>query len=281
MSILKTIIPKKNSNSGIENNTNFNINNSESNSFVEENLLSIDLLEENEKETKNNRTNAKKNNIYNKIKILLFNLKNNEQLANKLNEIEKKNKNEPLDEDEEKNGNILPEFNSTKYKYTLFIELDETLVHYYEEGDNNYFVKVRGGTEDFIKTMSEFCEIIIVSSSNKEYTDIIVKNFNKEKKYISNILYKEDFEDNNDSLDFTKINRDIKKCIFICHEYDFFNAPKKNIVKLKEFLGEQNDKEIIYLQTESLKLSVNEVSDVSTVVKDIMKFINNKRKEKN
>jgi len=107
-------------------------------------------------------------------------------------------------------------------------------VHYYEEG-NNYFVKLRCGTEDFLKTMSEFCEIVIVSTSSKEYNDIIIQNINNDKCYINYTIYKEMFDDKNDIIDFSLINRNIKKCIFICHENEFFNAPKENIVKLNEF----------------------------------------------
>ena len=45
---------------------------------------------------------------------------------------------EEKEEKEEKNNLILPEMDKTK-KYSLIIELDETLVHYYEEGNNYVF----------------------------------------------------------------------------------------------------------------------------------------------
>ena len=45
---------------------------------------------------------------------------------------------EEKEEKEEKNNLILPEMDKTK-KYSLIIELDETLVHYYEEGNNSFF----------------------------------------------------------------------------------------------------------------------------------------------
>jgi hypothetical protein len=288
ISILKTLIPKKiTENSSINNYTDFN-------SLNNDNIpnISINLIEEIEYETKFNRTNESKIIISNKLKKFLQNLKINEQLMNKINEIEKKEielksqisqNNNNIELIEEKNNNkkklYLPNVDKNKYKYTLFIELDETLVHYYEDG-NNYFVKVRCGTEDFIKTMSEFCEIIIVSTSNKEYTDIIIKNLNKDKCYVNQTIYKEMFDDNNEILDFSLINRDMSKCIFICHEDEFFNAPKNNIVKLKEFLGEANDREIIYLHLELMKLSVNNADNVTNIIKDIIQFIKNKREEK-
>ena len=286
ISILKTLIPKK-----IRKN-NYNLNNNDSNSLSKNNILSLNFLEEIENETKFKKGIEIENNIYKKVIQFLSNIKNNDYFKNKINHIEKKkieniinnncdnniNNKESSEEKYLKNENILPDFDDKKYKYSLFIELDETLVHYYEEG-NNYFVKVRCGAEDFIKTMSGFCEIIIVSTSSKEYTDIIVKNINKDNNYINHTIYKELYDDEK-FLDFSKINRDIKKCIFICHTDEFFNAPKNNIVKLSEFLGEETDREIVYLNLELMKLSVNYIDNVSTIIKDIMKFIKNKREEK-
>ena len=286
ISILKTLIPKK-----IRKN-NYNLNNNDSNSLSKNNILSLNFLEEIENETKFKKGIEIENNIYKKVIQFLSNIKNNDYFKNKINHIEKKkieniiynncdnniNNKESSEEKYLKNQNILPDFNDKKYKYSLFIELDETLVHYYEEG-NNYFVKVRCGAEDFIKTMSGFCEIIIVSTSSKEYTDIIVKNINKDNNYINHTIYKELYDDEK-FLDFSKINRDIKKCIFICHTDEFFNAPKNNIVKLSEFLGEESDREIVYLNLELMKLSVNYIDNVSTIIKDIMKFIKNKKEEK-
>ena len=286
ISILKTLIPKK-----IRKN-NYNLNNNDSNSLNKNNILSLNFLEEIENETKFKKGIEIENIIYKKVIQFLSNIKNNDYFKNKINYIEKKkieniinnncdnniNNKESSEEKYLKNENILPDFDDKKYKYSLFIELDETLVHYYEEG-NNYFVKVRCGAEDFIKTMSGFCEIIIVSTSSKEYTDIIVKNINKDNNYINHTIYKELYDDEK-FLDFSKINRDIKKCIFICHTDEFFNAPKNNIVKLSEFLGEETDREIVYLNLELMKLSVNYIDNVSTIIKDIMKFIKNKREEK-
>ena len=286
ISILKTLIPKK-----IRKN-NYNLNNNDSNSLSKNNILSLNFLEEIENETKFKKGIEIENIIYKKVIQFLSNIKNNDYFKNKINYIEKKkieniinnncdnniNNKESSEEKYLKNENILPDFDDKKYKYSLFIELDETLVHYYEEG-NNYFVKVRCGAEDFIKTMSGFCEIIIVSTSSKEYTDIIVKNINKDNNYINHTIYKELYDDEK-FLDFSKINRDIKKCIFICHTDEFFNAPKNNIVKLSEFLGEETDREIVYLNLELMKLSVNYIDNVTTIIKDIMKFIKNKREEK-
>ena len=269
ISVLKTLYPKKISDS--DNNEQFFMNN--------DYLLSFNILEEIETETKKIKSNEIKKKIYNKLIKIISILKNNERLNNKINQIERQNEIENMIKNNNirnnndnissnQNYNILPEFDSKKYKYSIFIDLDETIVHYYEK-DNNYFVKVRIGADDFIKSMSEFCEIIIVSLSNKEYTDIIIKNLNKDSQCVNYTIYKESFDEDNEQLDLSLINRDIKKCIFICHTDDFFNVPKGNIVKLSEFLGEENDNEIIYLHNELMKLSKKNVSDVKEILKGI------------
>ena len=268
-----------------------------------ENIINplYNLIEEIESETKLNRTKDIRNNIYNKLDKYIINLKTNEYLLDKIKNIKQKQENNKInldnildniniDEDPNNNNNNIPkkifslplskrEGEQFDYKYTLFIELDETIVHYYEEGEN-YFVKVRQGTEDFLKTMNTFCEIIIVSTSSEEYTDIILDNLNKDKKYIDNAIYKDLCDSNNIKIDFTKINRDNKKSIFICHnKNEFFNVPDSNVIELKEFNGEEEDKEIIYLQAELIKLNSENINDVRNNINDIKEIIKQKRNE--
>ena len=57
----------------------------------------------------------------------------------------------------------------------------------------------------------------------------MVDNINKKKFYIQNRKYKE-FFDENENFYLSLINRDKKKCIFICHEEEYFKAPKSNIL---------------------------------------------------
>ena len=168
-------------------------------------------------------------------------------------------------------NNILPIIDEIKsaYKFFVFFELDETLVHYWEENDESY-VKIRWGVEDCFSQISEFCEISIVSTSSQEYTEKIIEKFNKNGEYIKNKIYKEDDEDN---LDLSVINRDMKKCIFICHEEEFFNAPKNNILRLTEFQGDERDREILFLTKEIMKLKDENINDISQIIPDLINNI--------
>jgi len=164
-----------------------------------------------------------------------------------------------------------------KYKYTIAIELDETLVHYCEEGEN-YYAKVRFGSENFLKNISDFFEIVVISSSGKEYSNIIIDNINKDEGcFVEHRIFTEDFIEGQSLLN---INRDFKKLIFVCHDYDFFNAPKENIILLKEFMGEEEDREIIKLYNEIKLLIYNEDNknekeiDIRNLIPKIMERIN-------
>jgi import inner membrane translocase subunit TIM50 len=176
---------------------------------------------------------------------------------------------------------MLPPMDTKKYKYSIAVELDETLVHYFEEGDN-YYAKVRFGSENFLKNISNYLEIIVISTSGKEYSDIIIDNINKDDKcYVEHRIYTEDY---NKGPDLSKINRDFKKIIFICHEYNFFNVPKENIILLKEFKGEEDDREIIKLYNE-LKIFNNnrdvKYNNLRKIHNNELNFFKNKIYENN
>lgn len=231
---------------------------------------------------KNNNTNMSH---MSGIFKLISSLKKNENLRTQLNnlsELEQKLKakkilKKQLEEQEKEIIPMLPIMDTKKFKFSLAIELDETLVHYCEEGDS-YYAKVRFGSENFLKNISKFFEIIVVSTSGKEYSNIIIDNLNKDDKcYVEHRIFIEDFTE---KQDLSKINRDLNKMVFVCHDYDFINAPKENIILLREFLGEEEDREIVKLYHELKQFISNYDSikndnfDIRDIIPQIMERIN-------
>ena len=216
--------------------------------------------------SKNKCTEENQDENESRINNLLILLKKNKNLTEKIDVIEKE-ESEILKRIEASNQKILPEFDSKKYKLTVFIELDETLVHYCEENDN-YFVKVRLGSENFLEYIKSFCEIIIITTSSKEYSDIIIDNLNKKGNVIKHRIYVEDYN----YLDLSKINRDMNKCIFISHEINFMKEPQENSLILKGFYGDETDKEFIKLEKEFKKLETKKIDDIRNNIKEIQKI---------
>ena len=259
LSILKVINPNIPSNSQIidfispSNATKNEINN---NKIKNSGLLKLlSLLKENRKikeklnlindiEESNINGNENDNIINNNEKIIEQNNISKQKILKKEKKYEKIENNNLIKP-------LLPKMDKTKFKFSIAIELDETLVHYFEE-DDNYYAKVRFGSENFLKDISNFFEIIVVSTSGKEYSDIIIDNINKgDKCYVEHRLYTEDFTE---GINLSYINRDFKKIIFVCHESNFLNVPKNNLILLKEFNGEEEDREIVKLNNELNKL---------------------------
>eukprot|EP00350_Pseudokeronopsis_sp_OXSARD2_P000629 CAMPEP_0170540352 /NCGR_PEP_ID=MMETSP0211-20121228/357_1 /TAXON_ID=311385 /ORGANISM="Pseudokeronopsis sp., Strain OXSARD2" /LENGTH=152 /DNA_ID=CAMNT_0010842717 /DNA_START=1804 /DNA_END=2262 /DNA_ORIENTATION=- len=57
--------------------------------------------------------------------------------------------------------------------YTLVLDLDETLVHYFEIGNEGHFL-VRPGVDIFLKEMSELYEVVIFTAAMQDYADWVL-----------------------------------------------------------------------------------------------------------
>lgn len=58
----------------------------------------------------------------------------------------------------------------TDPQYTLVLDLDETLIHNVEYGNDSYFL-VRPGCVAFIELMAKYYEIVIFTAALQEYAD--------------------------------------------------------------------------------------------------------------
>ena len=102
-----------------------------------------------------------------------------------------------------------------KYKYTLVLDLDETLVHYVEDEESAY-IQIRPGTEDFIIDLSNYFEIIIFTAALKNYADIVIDSIDPNNKVMGR-LYRNHTNKIGDInfKDLSKLGRDLKNVIII------------------------------------------------------------------
>ena len=57
--------------------------------------------------------------------------------------------------------------------YSLVLDLDETLIHNVEHGNDSFFL-VRPGCVKFIETMAKYYEIVIFTAALQEYADQVI-----------------------------------------------------------------------------------------------------------
>ncbi len=225
--------------------------------------------------------------------IIVNHIKTNILISDKLNEIVKKYQ---YQEDQEQNNNnnlenhfdneltlkmndkveikvpyLPPKKSDDKREYCLVLDLDETLVHFFEDNYEAY-VKVRMGAEHFITVLSQYCEIVIFTASTKYYCDIVIDGLDC-KNLIDYKLYREHTYDYNgiNVKDLSKLGRDLTKVIIIDNIEENYTFQPKNGLNIIDFEGDENDNELQFLLKDLLEI-------VSVPGKNVLEELPNVRK---
>ena len=164
---------------------------------------------------------------------------------------------------------FLPKLDDKKYKYTLVLDLDETLVHYVEE-ENSAYVQVRPHADDFLKELSKHFEIVLFTAAEEDYTGIVLNELNRNN-YITHILCRKYTEFRNGCYvkDLSKLGRDLKRVCIVDNNKDNFNLQPENGLFISSYYGEQNDNELSYLCNDLMKIIEIQPDDIRTVLKQI------------
>ena len=175
---------------------------------------------------------------------------------------------------------FLPPMDTSKYKYTLVLDLDETLVHYIEEKDRHY-VQVRPFAEYFISEMGKYFELVIFTSAEEEYANVVLEEIDKNK-VITYKLYRRHVEYNDGFClkDLNKIGRDLRKVCIIDNDKNNFKLQTDNGIEIKEFLGEQDDNELDLLGDLLMSIIESNLDDIRPIIKDIRSKMNKINEEK-
>ena len=201
-----------------------------------------------------------------KIKTLINNnLRSNEIITEKINKIiresiSQENNNSTSSDEEEENlpppepPFLPPKKPEDKREYCLVLDLDETLVHFFENEDEAY-VKVRMGTETFIKTLSKYCEIVIFTASTRFYADIVINGMDC-KDSVDYRLYRQHTTiiDGVNVKDLSKLGRDLSKIIIIDNIEDNYQFQPENGLNISDFEGDENDNELQFLLNDLLHI---------------------------
>ena len=158
---------------------------------------------------------------------------------------------------------------SPKYKYTLALDLDETLVHYISDNESAY-IQIRPGTEEFIKDLAEYFEIVIFTAALKTYADLVIDGIDPDGA-ISDRLYRQHTISvgNVNLKDLDKLGRDIRHVIIIDNCLENFALQPKNGLNILDFEGNEYDDELNYLKKDLIKLVKLNPDDVRFYLKDI------------
>ena len=134
----------------------------------------------------------------------------------------------------------LPE-NKTGKKHTLVLDLDETLVHYYEVAGKGRY-NIRPNCQKFLREMSELYELVIFTAAMQDYADWVLNDIDK-KKYISHRLYRQHATQHGLVFvkDLSKIGRDLSKVIIVDNVAENFQLQPDNGIFIKSWFDDKHD----------------------------------------
>ena len=244
------------------------------------NLTSLNQSLENSNKSKNNishnihninNNNNINNNIYHhkishpKISLQIYknmlNLnKNNKSNISFYNDILLKSPNYPL-----------LKFPPTK-ELTLVLDLDETLIsfQYTNENKKEGILNLRPGLRIFLDEISQYYEIIIFTCATKEYASPILDKIEKDKKYFSGRLYREDnvIINNEFIKDISLLGRDIEKVIIVDNMIQNFRLQKENGILIKWYCGDdESDNTLFNLKKLLFRIYDEREDDVRNLLK--------------
>ena len=146
-------------------------------------------------------------------------------------------------------------------KYTLVIDLDETMVNFkftnIKKGIGKLYL--RPSLENFLEVIKDYYEIIAFTSALRDYADIVLDIIekNQRKKYFDGRLYREHTTRFGKKYikDLSKIGRDLGKIIIVDNLSHCFKLHSENGILISSFYGEnENDKALIELQKILIKI---------------------------
>ncbi|CAI2385968.1 unnamed protein product [Moneuplotes crassus] len=133
--------------------------------------------------------------------------------------------------------------------YTLVLDLDETLAHYFEVGQEGRFL-TRPGCQNFLKTMSKYFEIVIFTAAIQDYADWAIDQFDSEG-YIKYRLYRQHALRCGSVYikDLSRLGRDLRKTIIVDNVPENFQLQQDNGIFITSWFDDVTDTALTELCT--------------------------------
>ena len=160
-------------------------------------------------------------------------------------------------------------------KYTLVLDLDETLVNINQEGICN----LRPGLFSFLNSIKSFYEIISFTNGAKSYSDSIIKQIEARNKYFDYNLYREhSFLYGKEFVkDISRIGRDMRKILIVDNIPNNYRLNPENGIQIAPYFGEYSKNDTVLFELKKLLIMFHklEYEDLRVALKDYAKDIKN------
>jgi len=134
---------------------------------------------------------------------------------------------------------------NTNKPYTLVLDLDETLIHFKANPNNEESgtIRIRPYLYQFLEKIKKYYELVVFTAATQEYADPIINALEQSKKYFDYRLYRIHtiIIDNDFVKDISKLGRDLRKTIIVDNMEQNYKLQKNNGITIRPFWGKDND----------------------------------------
>jgi CTD small phosphatase-like protein 2 len=135
--------------------------------------------------------------------------------------------------------------NKSNKPYTLVLDLDETLIHFKANPNNEESgtIKIRPYLYQFLDSIKKYYELVVFTAATQEYADPIINALEQNQKYFDFRLYRVHtiIIDNDFVKDLSKLGRDLSKTIIVDNMEQNYKLQKSNGITIRPFWGKDNE----------------------------------------
>ena len=127
-------------------------------------------------------------------------------------------------------------------KYSLILDLDETLIHFKinNDDDSEGVLQIRPGAIPFLEKVGKYYELIVFTAATQDYGDLLIDAIEENKVYFEHRFYRQHtiIIGNDFVKDLNRIGRPLDKMIIVDNMPQNFRLQKENGINIKAFWGE-------------------------------------------
>ena len=135
--------------------------------------------------------------------------------------------------------------NKSNKPYTLVLDLDETLIHFKANPNNEESgtIKIRPYLYQFLDKIKKYYELVVFTAATQEYADPIINALETNKKYFDYRLYRIHtiIIDNDFVKDLSKLGRDLSRIIIVDNMEQNYKLQTNNGITIRPFWGKDNE----------------------------------------
>ncbi len=163
--------------------------------------------------------------------------------------------------------------------YTLVLDLDETLSHFFFTPSGGTFL-IRPYCFKFLEEMKKIFEIVIFTAATKDYADSILDVIDPDNKYINHRLYRSHTTICNFTFvkDLSKIGRNLNRTIIVDNLADNFKLQPNNGIQIGTWTDDMKDTQLNDIDIILTQIIERKPQDLKPIIRRLNDEINRKMK---